>query len=120
MGLITERNGADDGYEEVSSGVILRRRSALPSRRAVLYVHGQRDTFVPEDLVAWYTERGFHFYVADLRPPDGLDKPPEGPAPRRMPRPAGLGLPPPAGRRGHRHADGERPRARRAHRRAVV
>lgn len=75
MGLITERNGADDGYEEVSSGVILRRRSALPSRRAVLYVHGQRDTFVPEDLVAWYTERGFHFYVADLRPPDRLDKP---------------------------------------------
>jgi hypothetical protein len=54
---------------------MLRRRSVLASRRAVLYIHGQPDTFVPEDLVAWYTERGFHFYVMDLRPPDGLDKP---------------------------------------------
>jgi hypothetical protein len=49
-------------------GVILRRRSTLPTRRAVLYLHCAQDTFVPEDLVSWYTERGFHFYVADLRP----------------------------------------------------
>jgi hypothetical protein len=93
MGLLAEREGAGDGYEAVdvpaksgqapegdapqpvAGGVMLRRRSARPSRRAVLYVHGQPDTFVPEDLVAWYTERGFHFFVIDLRPPDGLDKP---------------------------------------------
>jgi alpha-beta hydrolase superfamily lysophospholipase len=85
MGLIAERGDAADGYEAVpilpasdetaeaadSGRPMLRRPSALPSRRAVLCVHGQRDTFVPEDLPGWYTERGFHFYVADLRPPDG-------------------------------------------------
>ncbi len=82
MGLITERGSAADGYEAVpvplafgeaaeSGGAMLRRRSALPSRRSVLYLHCRPDTFVPEDLVGWYTERGFHFYVADLRPEEG-------------------------------------------------
>jgi hypothetical protein len=61
--------------EDDAGGVILRRRSALPTRRSVLYLHCERDPFVPEDLVAWYTERGFHFYVVDLRPEEALDKP---------------------------------------------
>jgi hypothetical protein len=56
-------------------GVILRRRSTQPARRSVLYLHCALDTFVPEDLVSWYTERGFHFYVADLRPQDRLERP---------------------------------------------
>jgi hypothetical protein len=56
-------------------GVILRRRSTLTTRRSVLYLHCARDTFVPEDLVSWYTERGFHFYVADPRPQDRLERP---------------------------------------------
>lgn len=79
MGLITERGSAADGYEAVTvppasgeaaetGGAMLRRRSALPSRRSVLHLHGRPDRFVPEDVVSWYTERGFHFYVADLRP----------------------------------------------------
>src|SRR5260370_553648 len=99
VGIITERASAADGYEPVpvpvpdqatpdkaalpkaalhtvtesgGGGVILRRRSAQPTRRSVLYLHWDRDTFVPEDLVSWYTERGFHFYVADLRPQDQL------------------------------------------------
>jgi len=80
MGLIMERDGPAGGYESVpllipgavgdeqGSGVaVLRWRSARPSRRAVLYVHCLEDTFVPADLAAWYTERGFHFYAADLR-----------------------------------------------------
>lgn len=82
MGLTTERGGAADGFEAVpvpltsgeaaeNSGAMLRRRSALPSRRSVLYLHCRPGSFVPEDLVSWYTERGFHFYVADLRPQDG-------------------------------------------------
>ena len=58
-----------------SGPAVLRRRSALPTRRAALYLHCEQDSFVPEDLVTWYTERGFHFYVADLRPQDGLDRP---------------------------------------------
>ena len=96
VGIITERDSAAGGYESVpvspvpdqaalhkaplhkaaeSAGAILRRRSALPTRRSVLYLHCDRDTFVPEDLVCWYTERGFHFYVADLRLQDRLDRP---------------------------------------------
>jgi len=87
IGLMTER----DGYEAVavppgpddpagggapgSGRAMLRRRSALPSRRCVLWLHWRRDAFAPEDLVSWYTQRGFHFYVADLRRRDGADFP---------------------------------------------
>lgn len=78
MGLSTE-HGAVDGYEAVEllpapaepgggGAAMLRRRSARSSRRAVLYVHCLTDSFVPESLASWYAERGFHFYVADLRP----------------------------------------------------
>jgi hypothetical protein len=48
-------------------GAVLRRRSARPTKRAVIYLHCMSDSFVPADLASWYTERGFHFYVADLR-----------------------------------------------------
>jgi hypothetical protein len=103
VGIITERTGAADGREAVpvepapdepapdeaalpkaalhtvaesaGGGVILRRRSALQTRRSVLCLHCDQDTFVPEDLVTWYTERGFHFYVADLRRQDRADRP---------------------------------------------
>lgn len=81
MGLITEYEGSAGGYEAVplplaaagaagTDGVnasVLRRRSARPSRRAVIYVQCQGDAFVPAELAAWYVDRGFHFYVADLR-----------------------------------------------------
>jgi alpha-beta hydrolase superfamily lysophospholipase len=82
MGLITERGDAAGGYELVpartGSGVspargraMLRRRSPRPTRRALLYLHSRRDSLVPEDFIAWFTERGFHLYVADLREPAG-------------------------------------------------
>ena len=78
MGLITEHDGAATAFETVvlppdppaaaqPVPAMLRRRSPRPSRRAVLYLQCLNDSFVPEDLAAWYTERGFHFYVADLR-----------------------------------------------------
>ncbi len=57
---------------------MLRRRSPRTSKRAVLYLHCLADSFVPEDLASWYTERGFHFYVADLRPQARLDQPAGG------------------------------------------
>jgi hypothetical protein len=69
VGSTAAGNGAARAHP-ADGGVILRRRSELPSRRCVLYLHCQRDPFVPEDLVLWYTERGFNFYVADLRPPE--------------------------------------------------
>jgi hypothetical protein len=79
MGISTERDGANGEYEALQlppargqrggRGVaMLRRRSPRASRRAVLYPHCLADSFVPEDLATWYTERGFDFYVADLRP----------------------------------------------------
>jgi len=52
---------------QASGAAVLRRRSARPGRRAVVYVHCQGDAFVPDDLAGWYTDRGFHFYAADLR-----------------------------------------------------
>lgn len=81
MGLIAEYGGCTGGFEAVplpvaaggeagADGVnasVLRRRSARPSRRAVIYVQCLGDSFVPPDLAAWYVDRGFHFYVADLR-----------------------------------------------------
>ena len=81
MGLITDVYSAAEGYEAVSlplppaelsgtyglDGAVLCRRSARPTKRAVIYLHCMSDHFVPADLASWYTDRGFHFYVADLR-----------------------------------------------------
>lgn len=80
MSLITGRDEVSNGYEAVelpSDPVItarptvtmFRRRAVRPSRRAVLHVQVTNDPPVPADLVSWYTERGFHFYVAGLRWP---------------------------------------------------
>jgi alpha-beta hydrolase superfamily lysophospholipase len=86
MGLVAGREGDIDGYEPVqlkpdpatkpqpqlmSAASLFRRRSAQPSRRGVLHLQTARDTAVPPDLASWYTERGFHFYVAELRWPGG-------------------------------------------------
>jgi len=48
---------------------MLRRRSVLPSRRAVLHLRAAGDPAVPAGLAGWYTERAFHFYLAGLRLP---------------------------------------------------
>ena len=90
MGLTTEHGGPGrpgrpaQGYETVplltagagggangNGAAVLRRRASRPSKRAVVYVHCLDDSFVPADLVGWYTDRGFHFYAADLRPMSG-------------------------------------------------
>jgi Serine aminopeptidase, S33 len=55
------------GDAEGGKVAVLRRRTARQSKRAVVYVHCLGDAFVPSDLVGWYTDRGFHFYAADLR-----------------------------------------------------
>jgi hypothetical protein len=51
------------------STALFRRRSAHASRRGVLHLQSARDTPAPPDLATWFTERGFHFYVAALRWP---------------------------------------------------
>lgn len=48
---------------------ILRRSSGQPTRRAVLHLHAAGDPALPADLGAWYTERGYHFYLIGLRLP---------------------------------------------------
>jgi hypothetical protein len=77
MGLVMDHAGTAGGYEAVPLALgrggllggraVLRRRSARPSRRGVVYVLCLGDEFVPDDVVSWYTDRGFHFYAADLR-----------------------------------------------------
>jgi len=86
MGLMTDRGGPSDEYEVVAlptaqgaaslspGAAVFLRRSARPSRRAVLHLHDLTGSFAPADLVRWYNERGFHFYVTDLdvrEPQDG-------------------------------------------------
>jgi alpha-beta hydrolase superfamily lysophospholipase len=89
MGLVADEDGAVGGYEPVHvrpelamapqlAGALVHRPSAQPSRRGVLFLRGARDGDAPPDLARWYTERGFHFYVAAIRPPA-----PRGPRPRR-------------------------------------
>jgi alpha-beta hydrolase superfamily lysophospholipase len=89
------QDGATDGYELVplrpdrarsapgpvtgpaggpGSTALFRRRSAQASRRGVLHLQSARDTPAPPDLASWFTERGFHFYVAALRWPGAPGK----------------------------------------------
>jgi alpha-beta hydrolase superfamily lysophospholipase len=69
---------AIDGCELVQPGPVagsghtaamFRRGSVQPSRRAVLYVHAFSDPAVSPELVSWYTERAFQFYLAEVRLP---------------------------------------------------
>jgi hypothetical protein len=81
MGLMAGQDGAIDGYEPVPppsvqpagppprAATMFRRRSAQPSRRAVLHLRTSRDAPVPLELATWFTERGFHFYVGSLPGP---------------------------------------------------
>jgi alpha-beta hydrolase superfamily lysophospholipase len=78
MGLMIEREQAFEQYEAVAlpptgdllagalGAAVFLRRSARPSRRAVLHLHNLTSSFAPADLARWYNERGFHFYVTDL------------------------------------------------------
>lgn len=72
MGLMIDQSGPADEYEAVAvparsvSSAVFVRRSARPSRRAVLHLHDLTDSLAPADLVRWYNERGFHFYLTDV------------------------------------------------------
>jgi len=78
MSLITAEGARGQGYQAIPlprapgdeaalTATMVRRSPARRSTRAVLYVHCLTDPYVQPDLAAWYLERGFHFYVADLR-----------------------------------------------------
>jgi alpha-beta hydrolase superfamily lysophospholipase len=55
---------APDGPTDV---VLIRRRSANASSRAVLYVHGYVDYFFQTHLADFYNDAGMNFYAVDLR-----------------------------------------------------
>jgi hypothetical protein len=55
------------GDDSALLATMVRRSSAKRTRRAVLYVHCLGDPCVQPDLATWYLQRGFHFYVAELR-----------------------------------------------------
>jgi alpha-beta hydrolase superfamily lysophospholipase len=55
---------ASDGPADV---VMVRRRIAKASSRAVLYVHGFVDYFFQTHLADFYNQAGLHFYAFDLR-----------------------------------------------------
>ncbi|GGO68558.1 alpha/beta hydrolase [Nocardioides deserti] len=46
---------------------LVQRRAAMPTRRAVLHVHGFADYFFQTGYAEWWTERGYDFYALDLR-----------------------------------------------------
>ncbi len=85
MGLMVSQSGPFDEYEAVAlppgpgladrslGSAVFLRRSARPSRRAVLHLHDLTGSFAPADLARWYNERGFHFYVTDLDMRESLD-----------------------------------------------
>lgn len=89
MGLMTDQSGPADEYEAVAlparseSSAVFVRRSARPSRRAVLHLHELTDSLAPADLVRWYNERGFHFYLTDITAadiePSGRQRPAKAP-----------------------------------------
>ncbi len=64
----TTHEAAGRGLADLTTGVV-RHSSAQASRRAVLHVQAPGDSQAPADLAAWFTERGFHFYVAGVRLP---------------------------------------------------
>jgi hypothetical protein len=78
MSLITAEGERGQGYQAIPlprppgddavlTATMVRRSCGRRSTRAVLYVHCLQDPYVQPDLAGWYLERGFHFYVADLR-----------------------------------------------------
>jgi hypothetical protein len=74
MSLISDHSELAAEYEAVTvltpgaAWPVFVRRSSRPSRRAVLHLHEIADSLAPVELVRWYNERGFHFYLTDIGP----------------------------------------------------
>ncbi|WP_436770940.1 alpha/beta hydrolase [Yinghuangia sp. YIM S09857] len=56
-----------DDAEGEAVATLVRRRADVPTRRAVLYVHGFNDYFFQTHLADRFTALGFDFYALDLR-----------------------------------------------------
>jgi alpha-beta hydrolase superfamily lysophospholipase len=69
LGPPYERHTIDLGTDDEGPVVatLVRRRAQVPSRRAVLYVHGFVDYFFQTHLADFFVDRGWDFYALDLR-----------------------------------------------------
>jgi alpha-beta hydrolase superfamily lysophospholipase len=63
--MMTLAMGRD--YEGEVIATLVRRKSDLEGRRAVLYVHGYNDYFFQRHVADFYTSLGITFYALDLR-----------------------------------------------------
>ena len=63
--MMTLAMGRD--YEGEVIATLVRRKSDLEGRRAVLYVHGYNDYFFQRNVADFYTSLGITFYALDLR-----------------------------------------------------
>jgi alpha-beta hydrolase superfamily lysophospholipase len=69
LGPPYERHTIDLGTDDEGPVVatLVRRRATVPSKRAVLYVHGFVDYFFQTHLADLFVENGWDFYALDLR-----------------------------------------------------
>lgn len=56
-----------DDYEGSNIATLIRRRVAITSNKAILYIHGFNDYFFQEELASVFNKNGFNFYAIDLR-----------------------------------------------------
>jgi len=56
-----------ESYDGPVRCTVIYRRSAVPSCRAVLYVHGYNDYFFQSEMGKEFCDSGFNFYAVDLR-----------------------------------------------------
>lgn len=54
-------------YEGSVTCTIIRKQTAEPSKKAVLYVHGFNDYFFQEEMAERFIKEGYNFYAVDLR-----------------------------------------------------
>ncbi|HEY9113790.1 MAG TPA: alpha/beta hydrolase [Bacteroidales bacterium] len=56
-----------DDYEGEVVATLIIKKNELPSKKAILYVHGFVDYFFQDELADWANKIGFNFYALDLR-----------------------------------------------------
>lgn len=54
-------------YSGPVRSTIVRLRSAVPSQKAVLYIHGFNDYFFQSEMATRFSEHGYNFFAVDLR-----------------------------------------------------
>ncbi|MGJ1431325.1 alpha/beta hydrolase [Sphingobacterium spiritivorum] len=56
-----------DDYEGKAVATVVRRKSKIVTRKAVLYIHGYIDYFFQKEMAKQFNHHGYDFYALDLR-----------------------------------------------------